>query len=236
LADEIRLLSTTALKSSLDEIVPLFERNATCKALINFTPSAQISLRIAEDPITDVAIATAETIAELLALGKIVKGSDFALARSQIGVAVQQDAATPDITSAEKFRELMLRARSIATSNPVGGGQSGRYLVEIFEKLGIAEAVKSKTIYGKGGPAGLIGFLVQSGEAEVGLQQMAELQSVPGIHVVGPLPKEIQRETVFSAGLSSAAANPRTGQTFLRFLESETAAAMINSKGLQAPV
>jgi molybdate transport system substrate-binding protein len=191
-------------------------------------------VRLDEGDPSDIIIATDEIISALAASGKIINGSNRALARSLTGLAVQQDAATPDISSAEKFRQVMLRAKSIATSNPVGGGQSGRNLVEIFEKLGIAEAIKPKTIYGNGGPSGLVGFLVREGKADVGLQQLAELRAVPGIKVVGPLPDDIQKETVFSVGLSSAGHNPEAGKQFLRFLETGPVATIINSKGLQA--
>jgi molybdate transport system substrate-binding protein len=119
-------------------------------------------------------------------------------------------------------------------SNPVGGGQSGRYLVEIFERLGIADAVKAKVVYGPGGPAGLIGHFLARGDVDVGLQQMAELRAVPDIQVVGPLPPDIQRETVFSAGLSHAAVQPDGGTTLIRALRGRAAAAIIAAKGFTA--
>ena len=80
-----------------------------------------------------------------------------------------------------------------------------RHRIKIFDKLGIAEAIKGKTVYGPGGPAGLIGNILVRKEVEIGLQQMPELMAVPGIDIVGPLPAEIHAMTVFSAGVSSGA-------------------------------
>lgn len=228
---QIKVLSTTAMKSSLDSIVPRFEQDTGHSVLFIYTPSAQILRRVADGDPSDVVIATGEVIAELIDLGKIVAGSDAALARSQIGIAVQRDAPTPDISSSEKFKTVLLEASAIGMSNPVGGGQSGRYLVEIFEQLGITEAVKAKVIYGPGGPAGLVGHFLARGEVDVGLQQMAELRAVPGIQVVGPLPPDIQRETVFSAGLSHAAAQPDAGSELILTLRGRAAAAVITAKG-----
>ena len=96
-------------------------------------------------------------------------------------------------------------------SNPVGGGQSGAHIAKIFERLGVTEALKSKTKYGPGGPAGLIGLFLVRGEADLGVQQMPELMAVSGIDIVGPLPKEIQAVTVFSAGLSTGARDADAG-------------------------
>ena len=94
----------------------------------------------------------------------------------------------------------MLAAKSLGMSNPVGGGQSGANLVKIFDKLGITEAMKAKSVYGPGGPAGLIGNFLVRKEVEIGIQQLPELMAVPGIDIVGPLPPEVQSMTVFSAG------------------------------------
>jgi molybdate transport system substrate-binding protein len=231
---QIRVLSTTAMKSSLDSIVPRFEQDTGHSVVFTYTPSAQILRRSVDGDRSDVVIATAEVIAELIDHGKIVAGSDAALARSQIGLAVQRGAPLPDISSAEKFKTALLEARAIGMSNPVGGGQSGRYLVEIFERLGIADAVKAKVVYGPGGPAGLIGHFLARGDVDVGLQQMAELRAVPDIQVVGPLPPDIQRETVFSAGLSHAAVQPDSGTTLIRALRGRAAAAIIAAKGFTA--
>jgi len=225
------MLSTTAMKSSLDEIIPKFEGATGNRVILNYTPSAQITLRIADGDPNDVVIATAESLAKLITMGKVIAGSDIPLARSQIGMAVKMGNPRPDISSVENFREAILRAKSIATSNPVNGGQSGKYLVEIFEALGISEAVKTKVLYGPGGPAGLIGFFLVRGEAEIGLQQMVELLAVPGIDVVGPLPAAIQRETVFSAGIPTSAAVNDAGKDFVQFLRSATAIDVMAAKG-----
>ena len=59
-----------------------------------------------------------------------------------MALAVQRGAPKPDISSADKFKEALLAAKSLGMSNPVGGGQSGANLVKIFDKLGIADAMK----------------------------------------------------------------------------------------------
>jgi molybdate transport system substrate-binding protein len=107
-----------------------------------------------------------------------------------MGMAVQKGAPKPDISSAEKFKQAMLAAKSLAMSNPVGGGQSGANLMKIFERLGITEAMKPKLTFGPGGPAGLIGNFLVRKEVEVGIQQMPDLMAVPGIDIVGPLPPD----------------------------------------------
>ena len=79
---------------------------------------------------------------------------------------------------------------------------------KVFEQLGIAEAMNAKAKYGQGGPAGLVGLIVRNGEADIGMQQIAELMGVSGIDIVGPLPEELQSVTLFVAGIPVNAGQP----------------------------
>jgi molybdate transport system substrate-binding protein len=231
---EIKVLSTTAMKTSLDELKPEFERSAGAALVFSFGPSARIAKMVADGEDNDIAIVTAEGIEALTAQGRIVPGTRTDIARSAMALAVQKGARKPDISSADKFKETMLAAKSLGMSNPVGGGQSGANLMRIFERLGIAEAMKGKTTYGPGGPAGLIGNFLVRKEVEIGVQQMPELMAVPGIDIVGPLPPELQTMTVFSVGLSTSAKNVEGAKALIRFLATPAAAAVMKAKGMEA--
>jgi molybdate transport system substrate-binding protein len=222
------------MKTSLDELAPEFERATGHKLTISFGPSARIAKMVADGEVHDVAIVTDQGHEALTAQGRFVPGLRADVARSAMGMAVQKGANKPDISSAEKFKAAMLAAKSLGMSNPVGGGQSGANLIKIFDKLGIAEAMKNKLTFGPGGPAGLIGNFLVRKEIEIGIQQMPELMAVPGIDVIGPLPPDIQMKTVFSAGLSTAAENAEGGRALIQFLVAPQAAAVVRSKGMEA--
>jgi molybdate transport system substrate-binding protein len=189
---------------------------------------------IADGEANDIAIVTDHGLADLTRLGKLVPGTGAEIASSAMALAVQQGVAKPDISSGEKFKAAMLATKSLAMSNPVGAGQSGANLIKIFEGLGIAEAMKAKSIYGAGGPAGLIGNYLVRKEADVGIQQLPELMAVPGIDIVGPLPSDIQLMTVFCAALSTSAQNGDGAKKLIRFLTTPEAVAVMRSKGLEA--
>jgi molybdate transport system substrate-binding protein len=231
--DQIKVLSTTAMKTSLDELAPGFERATGHKLTFAFGPSAKIARMIADGEANDVAIVTDHGFDELAGQGKLVPGSRVDIAKSAMALAVQKGAPRPDISSGEKFKAAMLAAKSLGMSNPVGGGQSGANLIKIFDKLGIAEAMKAKSLYGPGGPEGLIGNYLVRKEVEVGVQQLPELMAVPGIDIVGPLPPDIQAMTVFCAGLSTGARNAEGAKALVQFLTTPEARAAIKSKGME---
>ena len=233
MTSEIKVLATTAMKTSLDELAPDFERATGNKLSFSFGPSARITKMVADGEETDVAIVTDQGLKDLTQQGKLVPGSGADIARSAMALAVQKGAAKPDISSGAKFKAALLAAKSLGMSNPVGGGQSGANLAKIFDNLGITEAMKTKSVYGPGGPAGLIGNFLVRKEVEIGIQQLPELMAVSGIDIVGPLPPDVQIMTVFSAGLSSGAKNVEGANALIHFLTTPKAVAVIKAKGME---
>jgi molybdate transport system substrate-binding protein len=77
-----------------------------------------------------------------------------------------------------------------------------------------------------------VGSVVARGEAEIGFQQISELLPIPGIDYVGPLPAEVQRITVFSAGVPKSAKKIGSARAFIRLLASQEARETLTKVGL----
>jgi molybdate transport system substrate-binding protein len=234
MTSEIKVLATTAMKTSFDELTPEFERTTGAKLSFVFGPSARIAKMVADGEAHDVAIVTDHGHDELTKQGRLVPGIRKDVAKSAMALAVQKGAPRPDISSAAKFKETMLAAKSIGMSKLVGGGQSGANLAKIFERLGITEPMMAKAVFGPGGPEGLIGNYLVRKEVEIGIQQLPELMAVPGIDIIGPLSPDVQMMTVFSAGLSANAKNVDGAKALIDFLTTPKAVAVIKAKGMEA--
>jgi molybdate transport system substrate-binding protein len=121
----------------------------------------------------------------------------------------------------------LLAAKSIAYSDST----SGVYLsTELFQRLGITDAIRSKCMRID---VGMVGTVVARGDAEIGFQQLSELLPIPGIDIVGPIPPEAQKITVYSGGVVVTSKQPAIAEQFLRFLVSPEAAATIKKSGMQ---
>jgi molybdate transport system substrate-binding protein len=231
---EIKVLSSTAMKTSMDVLMPRFERASGHTVAFAYGPSVRITGQVADGEANDVTIVTDKGIDELIRKGRIAAGSRADIARSAMALAVQKGAPKPDISTPEAFKQAMLAAKSLAMSNPVGGGASGAILMRIFDQLGITDTMKPKLTFGPGGPAGLIGNFLVRKEVEIGIQQMPELLAVPGIDIVGPLPFGNETVSVFSAGLSTGARDADAARALIAFLASPEAAAAIRGNGMEA--
>ncbi len=226
-AADVRVLAPNAVKDSIVEVVSQFERSTGHKIVISWSGTEAITKRISEGEIADVVINASQNIDRLSVGGKLVQDTRTDFAKSSIGVAVQASVPKPDVSSVEGLRQALLIAKSIVISS----GTSGRYLSELFDRLGIGDQIKSKV---KQPPSGAqIGDLLARGEAELGFQQVSELIHVKGIQFVGPLPQEIQNFTVYSGAVHRQAPQPDAARLFLQALHGLDAAESVRKSGME---
>ena len=230
-AAEVRVMISGGLTAAYTALVPEFERATGHKVLTAFGPSMgtttnAIPVRLERGEPADVLIMVGYALGDLVKQGKVVADSRVDLVKSAIGVAVKLSAPKPDISSAEALKRALLAAKSIAYSDSA----SGVYVsTEMFAKLGIADEMKDKA---RKIPATPVGEIVAHGDAEIGFQQISELKPVAGIDIVGPLPDELQKITVFSAGIATVSKEPDAGKALIKFLASPAARDTLVKSGL----
>jgi molybdate transport system substrate-binding protein len=231
-AAEIRVMISGGLTAAYNAVVPEFERASGHKVVTAYGPSMgttvnAIPVRLERGEPVDVLIMVSYALGDLVKQGKVVADSRVDLVKSAIGVAVKSGAPKPDISSAEAVKRTLLAAKTIAYSDSA----SGVYVsTEMFAKLGIAEEMKDKA---RKIPATPVGEIVARGDAEIGFQQISELKPVAGIDIVGPLPDEVQKITVFSAGIASVSKEPVAGKALIQFLASPAARGEIVKSGME---
>jgi molybdate transport system substrate-binding protein len=102
----------------------------------------------------------------------------------------------------------------------------------VIQKLGIADAIKAKAVITQGRP---VGAAIASGEAEIGVQQIAELRPVPGVDVIGEMPADLQKQIPYSGGIAAKARDAETARALVSFLRSEAALDVLKRKGMDLP-
>ena len=231
-ADELRVVSSGGFAAAYRALAPEFEHESGVTLVSQWGPSMgntpqAVPARFARGEQIDVVIMVGDALGNLATQGKVVADSCVELARSGIGVAVREGAPKPDIGSVEALKRALLAAKSIAYSDSA----SGVYISsEMFQRLGVADALAGKA---RMIPAEPVGAVVARGEAELGFQQMSELKPIPGIDIVGPLPSELQRMTIFSAGIVTDSSKPEEAKALIAFLASPAAAAAIRESGME---
>jgi molybdate transport system substrate-binding protein len=232
-AAEIKVLTTRAMNHVLTELAGAFQRASEHRITLILAPPNEIERRIAKGEIVDVVMSGSAAVDNLVQQGKIARGDQLILARVGIGVAVRAGAPKPDISSIESFRRTLLAAKSIVYTDPAVGGASGIHFEKVLDRLGIAKEIKAKSILNARAATTPSAEIVARGEAELGIQLISEIVSVPGAELLGPLPGELQAFNVIRAGIVTTAREPDAAKVLFRFLTSPAAAGVIKATGME---
>ena len=187
-ADEIKVMASVALKSTLDDLAAKFESTSGGKVTMIYGLAAQLKQRVSEGEADDVAVLIRPMMEDLLKQGKLAAGSLIDVGGTPVAIAIRAGAAKPDIGTVEALKHTLIAAKSISYSDPAKGGASGVYFAKVVDQLGLTDELKAKTILVPGAQAP---ELVAEGEAELGVAQGSEIVPVAGAEILGPLPGKL---------------------------------------------
>lgn len=225
-AGEITVVASAGpLPDVMGTLVPMFEKATGNKVKISFKGGPAIAADIKQGAV-DLVVTNTEVVDKLAAAGDVA--GETLLMISKVGVAVKTGAPKPDISTPDKLKAALLAAKTVGYSQ----GASGQHFLTVVEKLGIADAVKGKAVIAQGRP---VGAAIASGEAEIGVQQVAELRPVAGTEVIGEMPADLQKQIPYSAAIVAKGKDAQTARALVSFLRSEAALEVLKRKGMDLP-
>ena len=196
----VEVLSTLALRGVLVDFAEDFRARTSLAIAATYRSTNALLDLIARGATADMTILTREGMVQLARDGVVAAGTTVDLAQSGVGIAVRAGLAKPDIATVAALKDALLAAKSIAFSRQ---GASGIHFAEVIERLGIAEEVRRKATI----TDSYAGEAAARGEVDMAVQQISELMPIKGIDIVGALPAELQKISVFAGGIFRAAKN-----------------------------
>jgi molybdate transport system substrate-binding protein len=186
------------------------------------TIAAQLGRGVA----ADVVILSREGLDELIAAKRIALGTDVDLARVPLGVAVCAGTPKPDVSTVERFKQVLLKAKTIAIPASTGGIW---LMTDVFPRLGIAEKINVELApRGTGATA-----MVAAGEADITVLPVSEILHAAGVDFAGTIPPEIQLAQVFSAAVVAGSREVEAPKRLIEFLASAHASETIRKSGME---
>lgn len=217
-----------ATRLVLAELAEAYRARAGATVSFESVGGVDAARRVQAGEAFDLVVLAADAIDKLIASGHVVAGSRADLVKSAVAVAVKKGTPRPDIGTEDALRSAVLAAKSIGYST----GPSGTALLRLFERWGIADRVKDRTVQA---PAGVpVGALVAQGDAELGFQQFSELMHEDGVDVLGTLPPGTEIVTTFSAGLCTVSTQANAVAALLGFMRSSAADVAKQRQGMTA--
>lgn len=223
---KVVVICTMSCKEALIELVPVFERESGYAIDITYGSGPELAKKISGGLQADVFVGPEEFSGPLIDEGRLAGESRTAFAHSGAALAVKAGQPKPDIGSAQKLKSALLAARAVCYSR----GASGIHFVQACERLGIADIIAAKLV--KPRPGEMVGPVLVRGEADIGVQQPAELLPVAGIEIVGPLPAELRQTIVYGASVFTGSTQHAGNQAFIAFMRSHAAREVLHETGL----
>jgi len=211
-------ISSMATRQILAELAESYAMSTAEKVAIESVGGVDAAKRIRAGEAFDFAVLASDALDQLERDGCIVQGSILGFAQSPMAMAVRIGAKRPATLDAAAVRAAMLEARAIGIST----GPSGGHVLKLVRDWGLEPELSKRIVQAR--PGLPVAALLESGEADLGFQQLSELLDAPGIEIVGVLPEVIQPMTIFAAGICRAAANAARARAFIEYLASDQSA------------
>jgi molybdate transport system substrate-binding protein len=230
LAAEIKVFSAGAIEPGLVRAIDAFKRASGTTVKVEFNTAPQLASRLAAGDVADVLIAPPAALDERVKDGKVVAEGRVVVGRVGAGVVVRKDQASPDIATTAAFKQALLGADSLVYNT----ASTGLYLEKLFERLGIADAIKAKTTRYPNGER-VMEHVIHGKGNEIGFGAITEIKlfEPKGLKLVGPLPAEVQNYTTYAAALMTGAPSPEAAKAFLAFLAGAEAKQAFAAAGIE---
>ena len=225
-AAELKVIAGGSMTSAMNAISPAFEKATGHKIVSHFDSTPNIISRINAGTPFDAVLVPTDVFKDATAKSHFAQASISDIARVGFGVIVRAGAPKPDVSTSDAFKAALLNASSVA-STP--SSAAGAYIAKVYERLGIAEALKAKT---EALPApSAIAPTVAKGDAELGVFLM-NVFNAPGVELAGPFPADLQQDLVFTCAIAADTKESDAAKAFIEYLKTPSAIAAIKAAGM----
>jgi molybdate transport system substrate-binding protein len=225
-AAELKVLAGGSMTGPLNELGPQFERASGHKLTIHFDSTPNL-IKLATSTPFDLGVVPVDVFKNAEAKARFASGPTTDIARVGYGVIVRAGASKPDVGTPDALKKALLDAKSV-TFLPASA--AGAYVSSVFERLGIAEAMKTKTVPQTS--TGEIAKAVAKGDAELGAF-LINVLIAPGVELAGPFPAELQNDLVFTSAIAADTKEAEAAKAFIAYLKTPAAVAVIKAKGME---
>lgn len=230
---KLRVMCARSMHVAVGALGEAFARAGGHEIAFDFGTVGALQAKLDAGESADVVILAVPGVDRLEKAGALVPGSRRNVAKTFIAVCIREDARKPDLATAETFKRMLEGAGAVAMSDPAVGGSAAIYIPVVFERLGIAAAMKPKSLLEKNGVE--VARRVVEGKAEFGLTLSGEVASVPGAVIAGPLPAPFGQDTIYCAAAMAGSAAKDAALSFIAALTEPGTRTVWAKAGFETP-
>ncbi|HLN84920.1 MAG TPA: substrate-binding domain-containing protein [Candidatus Limnocylindrales bacterium] len=229
MAAKVKVLSAGAVKPGVGPVVAAFQRDTGYEIAIEFATAPAIRQRLNGGEAPDVVIAPPDLLDQLAKSGRTA-AERVTVGRIGVGVMVRNGAPVPKIASVDEVIQALLHAKSIVYNQ----ASTGMYLDKLFDRLGVAAQVKTKSTR-CADFAAVLDHVSKSIGQEIGFGATSVIieNAGKGVQYVGPLPAEIQNYTNYAATVVAHGEVNDAARALVDYLATPAARSIFAAAGIE---
>ena len=229
-AADIRVFCSNPMEGPVAGLGEAFGRATGHRVEFVFGVSTNLVKRLTGGESADAVLLTRSTFEAAIKAGILMNASRAEIGRVGIGVVVRAGAAGPDISTPDALKKALLDADSVVFNQRV----SGAHFAGVLELLGIAAAVKEKSMRPEI-DAEVFEQVAGGKGRDLGISTLTIIMADGGktVRLVGPLPVELQNYEPYLAAVTANARSPDAAGAFITFLASAQARATLAKRGVE---
>lgn len=186
---------------------------------------------LAGDP-CDLVILTRPLIAQLVASGHVLPGSERSLGLVKTGVAVRTGAPHPAVKTREQLHGALSAAQGIYFPDP-DKATAGIHFMNVLKALGLDESLRAKFRVYPNGATAMAAMAASTEEVLIGSTQVTEINYTAGVDLVDVLPLEFELSTDYTLGICTGTQDPAKAQILAELLSGSATHAVRRQGGFE---
>ena len=171
---------------------------------------------------TDIVILTVALVARLAEETLVLPASIADVGLVETAVAVRAGDPKVSVSDTASLRAALLAADAIFVPD-IKASTAGIHVAKVIEQLGVARTVADRLKVYPSGATAMRELAASDAARPIGCTQSTEIIVTPGIVLCGPLPPGCELKTMYTAAVTTHAANAAAAQVLINLLTSADA-------------
>ena len=213
----LKILSGGAAQGFVGGLAPKFKARTGFDIEGEFGAVGAMADKLRSGTPADIVVLTAAIIAKLAEENRIVPATIADIGQVETAIAVRAGDPLIAVSDAATLRAALLAADAIFVPD-TRASTAGTHFAKILQQLGIADDLTGRLKIFANGATAMRGLAESDALRPIGCTQSTEIISTPGVALSGPLPPGCELSTMYTAAVTTQAANARQVQSLIDLL------------------
>ncbi len=213
----LNILSGGAAQGLVASLAPAFKAQTGFDILGEFGAVGVMADKLRKGTAADIVILTAALLAKLAEEKLAVAASMADVGMVETALAVRTGDPQAAVRDAADLREALLGSDAIFVPD-TKASTAGIHIANVLEQLGITDKVAARLKIFPNGATAMRELAASRGQRPIGCTQSTEIISTKGVTLSDSLPPGCELATMYTAGITVAAARPQQAQELIDVL------------------